>query len=353
MKNSEYPLLAICIPTHNGGSKLIRSVENLLKCDDSRFIVHINDNVSSDDTIQNLQYLAKKDKRLVITSNETNVPAYVNFNNILIKAKAKYLFILIDKETLKIDYLKQYLDYLENETPFFGYVCYHPAKNVSYEICPKGVEAIKKISHFGSTHTTGFFYRSDLYLKENDEILRITNGGNWWITDIASLCLGFQYDGVLYYSPLNTFNYQAVLGGVSKSSFTKENLYFYGGQRCVDYELFLKIVLYKDTSDLVIPIINELNLRYIELVSYYQRCYFSDKQRCSHYGVKTRHVSYTEMIHWCKKIKKCLKMECKKSNIHVSLILFDYYAARSILKAFLFSWPLLDKVVRKIINIFR
>ena len=315
MENSSIPLLAICIPTHNGGDRLVNNVKKILTCKDNRFIIHVNNNASKDDTEKRLNEIAERDNRLIISSNETCVPAYVNFEIVLSKAIASYVYIIIDKESLNPTYLPDYLDMLEFKKPFFGRVIYYGDSLDSVIIHKKGVDAIKNVSHFGSTHTTGFFYRKDLYQKEIVHLVDITDGGNWWITDLVSLCLGFEYDGISYNSPLNLFDYQAVLGGVSKSKFSKENLYFYGKQRCVDYDLFINLILEKDNSKEVIPIINALNVRYVHFVTFAQREYFKDKQRCLHYGVETRNVSYKEMLHWCMELKRIMDRSCKSHGV--------------------------------------
>lgn len=345
------PLLAICIPTRNGGDTLINNVVNILKVDDNRFVVHVNDNCSSDDTLNRLEIISNNDSRLIFTSNETSVSAYVNFNEVLTKAEAEYLYLVIDKESLNPSHLIDFLNFLEREQPYYGRAYFSPNEKLGVRVFKKGVDAISNISHYGNTHTSGFFYRKALYNEEIGNLLELTNGGNLWITDMISLCLGFTYNGVDYNTPLYKYNPESVLGGLSKSKFTKENLYFYGKQRCVDYNTFLSIVLYKDSSKEVLPIINALTYRYLCLVTYEQRRFFSDKQRCLHYGVDSRRVPYIEMLHWCREIKKSLNRECKNNNLQVSNVLFDFNVFRCLLYAFLNKRPYLVKVTRPIIQL--
>lgn len=354
MINEAMPLLAICIPTRNGGDTVINNVRNILRCKDRRFIVHVNNNDSTDDTLSRLQEIAEQDDRLKITSNDHCVLAYENFNNVLLRAEAIYEYIIIDKETLETRYLVDFLNLLETTKPYFGYVNYRRRYKVGKVLIRKrGVDAIKNISHFGNTHTTGFFYKKELYGKYNELLMNHTNGGNWWITDLTSLCLGFDYDGVTYNLPLNIFNYQAVLGGISKSKFTKENLYFFGKQRCVDYKMFLELILLKEKSKKVIPVIKELNKRYINLVTYDQRRYFNDKQRCLHYGAETREVSYSEMKYWCKELYNILSDICRLNNVKTPKFSFCFASIIAIAKSYLSERFLVKQVNRSIVYIKR
>ena len=356
MESDKIPLLSICIPTRNGGDTVVNNVANILKCTDERFIIHVNNNSSTDDTLCRLQKIADGDKRLKITSNQSCVLAYENFNQVLTRAEAKYIYIIIDKETLNPNYIVEFLDILEKEKPLFGYVNYSRRRKNKIIKHSAGLEAIKNISHFGNTHTTGFFYKKELYLSENDFLLKFTNGGNWWITDLTSFSLGFRHDAMTINIPLNVFNYQDVLGGVSKSKFTKENLYFYGRQRCVDYKMFLELALVKDSTIKVLPIINALNKRYITLVTYLQKRYFKDKQRCAHYGAESRDVTIKEMFFWCKELLAILSEESKKYSLPISYVNYWIYSVKCIIKGKILGstfgqkiWAIIIVAYRKIV----
>lgn len=345
MVQNKKPILAICIPSRNGGDVLVRNIQNILNIKDNRFIVHVNDNSSTDDTIEKLLELSNIDKRLIITTNETCVPAYINFEQVLNKAEAEYVYLMIDKESLKTEFLVDFLNFIENDKPYFGRVHLHPHINDKYIQCKKGVDAISRISHFGNTHTTGFYYRKDLYIQEMRYLSKKITGGSWWITDLVSLCLGFQYDAVIVNTPLNDFSYDVVLGGQSKTKHTSDTIYFHGKQRCNDYRIFLETILYKDNSTHNRQILYALNERYINLVTYYQKNYFSNKQRCQHYGVETRDVKVGEMLHWCNELYQIMSKTCVDNNVEPPKIQFACSSIKIVSKTILQDYPFLYEIV--------
>ncbi len=118
MKDCDNKVLAICIPSYNRCDALCKLVEHLLSCKDSRFCVHVSDNCSIDATLERLSAIT--DERLSVTSTISNIPAYDNYHNAIITARADFALLLLDKETLDTSLIPDYIDFLLEKKPVFG-----------------------------------------------------------------------------------------------------------------------------------------------------------------------------------------------------------------------------------------
>lgn len=118
MRGADNKVLAICIPTYNRCEGVCTLVNHLLSCDDTRFCVHVSDNCSTDATLK--QLTAIPDYRLSITSTTSKIPAYDNYHNAIVTAPARYAILLLDKESLDISLIADFIDFLIEKKPDFG-----------------------------------------------------------------------------------------------------------------------------------------------------------------------------------------------------------------------------------------
>jgi hypothetical protein len=124
------------------------------------------DNCSNDGTLDILYKI--EDKRLSIYSNEKNIGGILNFNKVLTLGHGIFSMLLLDKDRLLIDNLKDFLVLLET----------HPETDVGYcrltyleglpvaECYKAGLDAVKHAG-YGSRHPSGFFYKTDRYNNLN------------------------------------------------------------------------------------------------------------------------------------------------------------------------------------------
>ena len=118
MRSKDNKVLAICIPTYNRRDGVCKLVNHLLSCKDTRFCVHVSDNCSTDATLEQLSAIS--DDRLSITSPISNIPAYDNYHNSIVTAPARYAILLLDKESLDISLISDFIDFLIEKKPDFG-----------------------------------------------------------------------------------------------------------------------------------------------------------------------------------------------------------------------------------------
>lgn len=310
--------LSICIPTHNRKNKLCTIVKQLLSINDQRFIITISDNKSTDGTIIELKTI--NDNRLKIYSSPIILPAYHNYNVALQKGDAEYVLLLLDKEHINPEYLSDFIDFLESEKPLFGIIdIFNNPQTSRFIKNEHGINSIMRGGGKGDTHPSGFFYRKDLYQKEFDRMTESIKDGGLWTLDIISAGLGAQYDSYLYCKPLISYDNSSILEGESKTAYSTQTIYWYGGMRVDTLMLFVHSLLnlHFDNKE---EIIHAILKKHVIMMTSTQKRYFSEPIRCHHYGLKTRRVSLCEMIYWVfamvfRFIKECrCKISIKYAN---------------------------------------
>jgi len=107
-------ILSVCIPTYNGGKRLVKNIKKYLGYDSADIEIVIGDNLSDDGSIEELKKI--QDNRLVIYQNDTNVGALKNAVRTLYHGTGKYLMLLLDRDILQIEYLHEYIELLKKET---------------------------------------------------------------------------------------------------------------------------------------------------------------------------------------------------------------------------------------------
>jgi glycosyltransferase involved in cell wall biosynthesis len=88
---SEYPLVCICVPTHNSATTVRETLESILLQSYKNIIVHVSDNASTDDTLKIIESI--NDPRMHIHRNSQNIGGEGNFNRCINLAEGKYTAI--------------------------------------------------------------------------------------------------------------------------------------------------------------------------------------------------------------------------------------------------------------------
>jgi glycosyltransferase involved in cell wall biosynthesis len=84
------PRLTIGLPVYNGAELLGRSLDRLLAQTFTDFVLDINDNASTDATADICADYARRDPRVRVHRNTTNVPWHRNFGTVLARADTPY-----------------------------------------------------------------------------------------------------------------------------------------------------------------------------------------------------------------------------------------------------------------------
>lgn len=112
MNNTNNITLSICIPTYNGGERLEKLVRHIIKSDRSDIEIAISDNCSTDDTRHRIQSI--DDRRIRLHENEENLGALGNGVRALQNGNGKYLMLLLDRDVIQIEYIDEYIDFLNS-----------------------------------------------------------------------------------------------------------------------------------------------------------------------------------------------------------------------------------------------
>lgn len=160
--------LCICFPTYNRGKVLTTQIkEYLSKCPDPRYCIRVQDNCSTDDSFELLQTI--DDSRFILHQNKANVGGIQNSQIVLYgNTQAAYVLFLIDRDIINPEYLSPFLDYLEMNQPWGGYVelrNYHENTTIQYK---PGLEGLQHMGYL-SKHPTGYFWRSNWLTNQMNE----------------------------------------------------------------------------------------------------------------------------------------------------------------------------------------
>lgn len=335
-------LLSICIPTCNRKEVLVATIEKLLTCKDDRFSITISDNQSEDGLIEEISKIDSN--RLFVLSTPPKIAAYANYNQVIQIAQAEYVLHVLDKEKINVNYLTDFLDFLETEQPYFGLVDIFCKNNVDrFKLFPKGVYSVLNGGGGGDTHPSGFYYRKSIYVEEYNRIKEILGNGNLWVLDIVSAGLGAQYDSMVYYKPLVSYDREVILSGKTFSPYTEKTIYWYGGKRIETLRLFIKSVLSIERLSKVErkSILYGMLEKHLLNMTWTQITFFRDELRCNHYGLSTRRVGVFESIKWMYLMLKAFCNETK-TDVSIDSMLLCKICMKGVRSSILLNYPALN-----------
>ena len=232
-------VLCICIPTYNRVDKLRNIVQNLLNCNDSRFLIAIQDNCSTDGTESYIKEI-KSDKILYRKNQSNKGPSY-NYLMSLCSNESKYSLLVTDKDHVRVEFLSKFIDELEDHKPNYGIVELNvdPKETSKFVLLEAGKNAIKKTAYL-CRHPTGYFYRKGLITQDVVDNYLKTFGYEFpFPFEIINAHIGVLNDSTLIHRPLlsqETFEETAI---VKSFSYSGNNLFFYPHNRIKQFEVFL------------------------------------------------------------------------------------------------------------------
>ena len=143
-KNS---LVSILIPTYNRAKMVGKSIESALSQTITDIEIIVCDNCSTDNTVKVVHSYTKKDSRLRLVVNETNIGPTRNWRRCVENARGKYAKLLFSDDWIDSEYIEKTLPILEKNKDIgfiFTKTSVHDLlKNInchnSYKIGPTGV----------------------------------------------------------------------------------------------------------------------------------------------------------------------------------------------------------------------
>lgn len=112
------PLVSICVPTYNGSQYLHECLNSVLSQSITDFEVLVVDDQSSDDTFEITKQYAKKDKRIKLYRNNSNLGLVGNWNRCIELANGEWIKFVFQDDIIKNNCLELMLYKTCTKTPF-------------------------------------------------------------------------------------------------------------------------------------------------------------------------------------------------------------------------------------------
>lgn len=332
-------VLSICIASYNRKDIIVADVKKYLSLDDTRFQVTVQDDGSTDGTYEELEKI--KDSRLKLRRNPTNLGGLQNAKAALDNnEESEYVLNLNDKDCIAPNVMPTFLDYLEDNKPYYGYVDLSNNKPLYIETIKKGIDALTRLS-YTCKHPSGFFWRSELFHEEiNKEYYKQLPPKFDYQFDLMYAHCAVMYDGVIVYMPLIiNANMRPELEGAKSYTYSEENIFFGTKKRLETYELFLKDIDILNTDvGFKKRIMYSLTKSTSSSVSIGLRFFLQHAIVCNHYNLEPRVVPFGEMLN---NIKSVLKIFGKYaphyynffSIASIKMKVYGYFGLRSLMVA--------------------
>lgn len=317
-------LLTICKPSFNRKDVIISDIRHYIELDDMRFSIKVNDNHSTDGTVEALSLI--NDSRLTVKVNNTNKGPLQNWNAALSNADSEYILLLLDKDTLDMNVFPKFLDYLEKEKPCFGYIDLKNKEEYRIENFAPGIESIMKVAYL-SKHPSGFFWRTDIFEDEFNKSFYDNIKTFDFIYDCLNGPIASKYPASIVYMPviINANIRKDLVSKKYKGSFGYDasNIYFGKEKRTLEYEIYLKSALSLDIPKHdKVKLIKALTTKGICSVTTALYNVMLNKTACKHYHLHTRKVSLIEMIRNAHEILNIFKKNANNVIQHINFISF-------------------------------
>ena len=344
MKNYKYKL-CICYATYNRGDVFFHDISTLLVNNkDQRFCINIQDNCSTDGSFEKWDDI--KDDRLTVRRNEKNIGAIPNSRASLSNHPGvEYVMYCIDKDYVNPIYLSQFLDYLDEKEPAFGYIDLYNKVNGEAELYKKGCEAILNTSYL-SRHPSGFFWKTELLENEfSQQYFKQTNPTfDFWF-DLMTAHFAVKYDGVIVKIPVfiqNQYREEYKDGGEKSLTYNTDNIYFGVPKRLETYSLYIDDLFSLDltTKDRKF-IAYKQTIRTIGLLTFEFRSILNNDTICGHYWLQKRKVGFLELMQNVRQVLNAYSRAMKGREPKISI------AAKSFFLYYAFAFRLISLIIMK------
>lgn len=292
--------LNICYSTFCRGKRFFDDINELLQNKDKRFHITVQDNHSEDGSFEALNSI--DDPRFHLRRNDRNLTSHPSHKlSLLNNNDAVYLLFSIDKDYINPEYISQFIDYLENEKPSYGYVELYKADNRPSENYSFGYNAITNFGYL-SKHPSGFFWKKDLYYQEVEKsyFKNLPMKFDFWF-DVVTAHLASNYTGTIIYIPLiihapfrKDINYMQS----PTLSYNEDNIYFGKKKRWETYNIYINDLFSLDISlDVKKDLAFKLTANLISQVTLELRMIYQNIVETNRYSIASRTITLKEMLY--------------------------------------------------------
>lgn len=289
-------LLTVCIPTYNRKDVLIPDLKSYLSIDDSRFCIKVNDNCSVDGTVDALQQI--DDDRFEFHKNQTNIGSVPNWMMALQGCRSEYVLFLLDKDTFRIDYLSDFLDYLEKENPSFGFVNLNSSSNCACIRYNKGIDSILAMAYLDK-HPSGYFYRRQVFEEGiRSSFFQSIDRKFIFPFEVLNALVGSLYPSVIVNIPLIRTAAERTFKDGRSLSFNESNIWFGLQKRMVEFDYYIRSALFLPISSKEkFSLCNSIYSKMVYNVSSQFYSFMGNEDVCYHYYLESRKVNRKELLY--------------------------------------------------------
>src|SRR4030067_1213515 len=144
-KNGAYPCVSVCIPTYNWGKYIRECIESILSQTYTDFEILIVDDKSDDETIEIVEELGRREKRIRIVRNQQNLGLVKNWNRCLEVAKGEWIKFVFQDDFIMPDCIEELLKCCIGG-PLFAVCRRNIIFEKKYEILKKNYKWIENIN---------------------------------------------------------------------------------------------------------------------------------------------------------------------------------------------------------------
>ena len=188
---NNFPKVSVLITAYNYASFLPEAIDSVLSQTYDNFELLIIDNCSTDTTVEIVKEYMKKDARIKLHINESNIGMFRNYNQALLLAQGDYIKFLNADDKFHPDVLKKFVNILDNDENISIVTSYRQCFGDSTDILKQDVighqngkemiiSALNKINFIGEP-TTVMFRKKNLNLGLFDIALVFCADLDMWL----------------------------------------------------------------------------------------------------------------------------------------------------------------------------
>lgn len=294
------PVLSICIPSYNRSQHVFTLVSELLRYPGYELEVIVLDNCSTDGTENLLRTI--NDKRFSYIKNSINIGGILNIVNVFSYAKGHYSMLLLDRDKIKIQYIKPIIDILVKEKNIvLGYTSSEYNTKEPFIVFDKGFSSVLNMAYL-SKHPSGNFYKTSVFKQ-----LKIVSNFNekfkqfGFITELINSEASFFGNSMIINIPVISPSFvdakEDFMENKSHSYQLRENLYFFPSQRIIEFTNY-----FNDASKLNISkkhkqlLYKKIYIKGLLSSTYEYKKNLSNPEFCSHYRIESIKISFFELF---------------------------------------------------------
>lgn len=287
-------LLSICIPTYNRYNKLFPMLKQLLSSERKDFEIVIQDNCSTDGTLDIKKDLA--DERVRLIENPVNIGGIKNGFGALLDAKGKYCMICLDKDCVLGTQISAFMETLE-VMPDINYgVCDLNTNTANENLIFMSQKECFDYFAYGGRHPSGMFWKTKLF-KSCSILPKILNSNavfGFFLDFVFAECSSKEGNGLFYRKPLLVTETPEESAKKKTLTYDKSQIFFFPKNRIYEFKVYLgqlqSLKLKNKTISWLKVFKRGLIVSTIGFKSVMQ-----DSFHLEHYGIASRHVSFFEL----------------------------------------------------------